>query len=150
MYVRSVGTLVDKRSVSSHTHTALVLSVVNVTLNYFVHPVGQSGDHPCHRCPYPVVLLPADLPNHETSAHQQLRLATVWPQQTWAENWGAVPLRRTASPSNTMWPRPRPSSVPSGILIIQPFGHNRHGPKTGVCPFGDGELCPHLTQYGQS
>jgi len=32
-----------------------------------------------------------------------------------------------------MSPRLRPTSVPSGILIhyIQPFGHNRHGPKIG-------------------
>jgi len=32
---------------------------------------------------------------------------------------GAVPLwgRRAGFPSNTMWPGPRPTSVPSGILI---------------------------------
>ena len=37
----------------------------------------------------------------------------VWPQQTWAENWGgAVPVT-----SNTMWPGLRPTSIPSGILI---------------------------------
>ena len=31
---------------------------------------------------------------------------------------GAVPFYgRTGSPSNTMWPGPRPTSVPSGILI---------------------------------
>ena len=31
---------------------------------------------------------------------------------------------------------------------IQPFGHNRHGPKSGgLFPFGKGELGPHLTQY---
>ena len=45
-------------------------------------------------------------------------------------------LGRAGSPSNTMKPGPRPTSVPSGILI-QPFGHNRHGPKIGGCaPFG--------------
>ena len=27
--------------------------------------------------------------------------------------------------------QPRPTSITSGILIIQPFGHNRHGPKIG-------------------
>ena len=50
----------------------------------------------------------------------------VWPQRTLAENWGVCPLRggRNGSPSNTMSPRPRPTSVPSGTLI-QPFGHNR-------------------------
>jgi len=33
----------------------------------------------------------------------------VWPQQTWAENWGVVPLFRgvalAGSSSNTVWPR---------------------------------------------
>jgi len=41
------------------------------------------------------------------------------------------------SPSNTMSPGSRPTSVPSDILIHQPFGHNRHGPKIGGCvPLG--------------
>jgi len=34
---------------------------------------------------------------------------------------------------------------------IQPFGHNRYGPKIGegaVPLLGEGELCPHLTQCG--
>ena len=32
---------------------------------------------------------------------------------------------------------------------IQPFGHNRHGSKIGgLCPFGKGQLGPHLTQGG--
>jgi len=30
---------------------------------------------------------------------------------------------------------------------IQPFGHNRHGPQLGAVPFGEGELCPHLTVW---
>jgi len=31
---------------------------------------------------------------------------------------------------------------------IQPFGHNRHGPKIGgLCPLGEREQGPHLTQY---
>jgi len=35
------------------------------------------------------------------------------------------------SPSNTMWLGPRPISVPSGILIIEPFGHDKqYGPKS--------------------
>jgi len=33
--------------------------------------------------------------------------------------WG-----RVGSPSNTVWPGPRPISIPSGILINQPFAHN--------------------------
>ena len=34
---------------------------------------------------------------------------------------------------------------------MQPFGRNRYGPKIGwgLCPFGEGELGPHLTQWGQ-
>jgi len=43
-----------------------------------------------------------------------------------------VPLLRIAgNPSNTKWPGPRSTSVPSGVLSIQPFGHHRHGPKIG-------------------
>jgi len=45
--------------------------------------------------------------------------AAIWPQQIWAENWGdCAPLGRQAgSPSNTMWLGPRPTCVPSFILI---------------------------------
>jgi len=33
---------------------------------------------------------------------------------------------------------------------MQPFGRNRYGPKIGgLCPFGGGELGPHLTPCGQ-
>ena len=64
----------------------------------------------------------------------------------------ALPLSvwvRAGSPSNTMSPGSKPTSVPSGILIHPAFGQNRHGPKIGGCaPFGRGELGPHLTQYG--
>jgi len=56
--------------------------------------------------------------------------------------WGA------GSPSNTMSLGLRPTFLPSGILIHQPFGHNRYGPKIGGFPFGGGELDPHLTQCG--
>jgi len=58
--------------------------------------------------------------SHWTRAQQLLRWATVWPQQTWVENWGAaVPLSvgRAGFPPNTMSPGLRPTSVPSGILI---------------------------------
>jgi len=45
----------------------------------------------------------------------------VWPQWTWAENWGGGlrPLsgEGAGSPSNTKSPRPSPSSISSGILI---------------------------------
>jgi len=54
--------------------------------------------------------------------------------------------RGAGFPSIIKSPGPRPSSLPSGILI-QPFGRNRYGPKIGgYAPLGEGELGPHLTQ----
>jgi len=43
----------------------------------------------------------------------------VWPQHEWTENWGAVPLRGggAGTPPNTMWPGPRPTCMPSFMLI---------------------------------
>jgi len=42
----------------------------------------------------------------------------VWPQQTWAGNWGSGPFGRGAgSLSNTMWPGPRFTCMSSFILI---------------------------------
>jgi len=43
----------------------------------------------------------------------------VWLQQTWAKNWGNMPLLwgRAGSPSNTMWLVPRPIDMRSFILI---------------------------------
>jgi len=57
--------------------------------------------------------------------HLQQQLSSCWDgrpfghKQTWAQNWeGLFPLFRGArSPSNTMKPGPRPTSVPIGILI---------------------------------
>ena len=45
--------------------------------------------------------------------------SSLWSQQTCTENWaGCAPFGGGAgSPSNTMWPGPRPTSTPSGILI---------------------------------
>jgi len=81
----------------------------------------------------------------------------VWPQQTWAENW-SVPLwgKGELGPHLTVCGQGRglpPCQVSS--WSIQPFGHNRHGPKIGggqLCwPFlcgGDGSpsntMCPGL------
>ena len=44
--------------------------------------------------------------------------AVILPHQKGAENWGLCPLGRgnAGSPSNTVWPRPRPTCVPSFIL----------------------------------
>jgi len=38
------------------------------------------------------------------------------------EGGGAVPLSRSAgNPSNTMWPVPRSTSVPSGVFTLHPY-----------------------------
>jgi len=77
---------------------------------------------------------------------------TVLPQQKWAENWegGSVPflVSGDGSPSSTMWPGPRPTYVPSAILIypaIWPrwtWAENGRGLRP---VFGEGELGPHVT-----
>jgi len=41
------------------------------------------------------------------------------------------PFRWNGTPSNTMLPRPRSTSVPSGVFIHPAVGHNRHGRKLG-------------------
>jgi len=74
----------------------------------------------------------------------------IWPQQTWAENWGGcAPLKRgSGSPSNTMWPGLRPTSIPRSILIHSAVWPQYIRQKVGGCctPFFGGELGPHLTQ----
>jgi len=53
-----------------------------------------------------------------TRAQQQLRWMTVWPQWTWAKNWGTAPILGAAgSSSNTKSPGPRPTAMVSFILI---------------------------------
>jgi len=46
---------------------------------------------------------------------------------------GAVPLLGgdAGSPCNTIWPGPRPTFIPSGILIHPPFGHSTPTSQTG-------------------
>ena len=53
----------------------------------------------------------------------------LWPQWTWAENWGIVPPffwgGGAGSPSNTMWPGPTPIfHAKFHFWFIQPFRHN--------------------------
>ena len=63
---------------------------------------------------------------------------------------GAVPLLGggAGSPCNTMWPGPRPTFVPSGILIHLVIWPQRTWPNfwRGAAPFGV-ELGPYLTQF---
>jgi len=63
----------------------------------------------------------------------------------------AVPLwRRAGTPSNTTWPGPRPTSIPSGILTHASIWPQQIlAENWGLCPFEGGELDPHLTQCGQ-
>ena len=57
------------------------------------------------------------------------------PKKMGRKVWGAaVPFScpgegRAVSPSNTMSLGPRPTSVPSGIMIHHVVGHSRHGPR---------------------
>jgi len=54
-----------------------------------------------------------------------------------------VPFWGAQSPSNTKSPVSRPTSIPSGILTIQPFRHNGYGPKIEGCvPFEEGSWVP--------
>jgi len=48
----------------------------------------------------------------------------LWPQQTWAKICGLCHFGGTRSPYSTIWPGPRPTSLPSGSLSIQPYGRN--------------------------
>jgi len=48
--------------------------------------------------------------------------AAICPQQIWAENWGLSPfgggeLGLHLNPPNTVWPGPRPTCMPSFILM---------------------------------
>jgi len=59
----------------------------------------------------------------------------VWPQWRCAENWGdSAPFwgRGAVSPSSTMWTGPRLPLCQVPSWSIQPFGHNRHGPKIAL------------------
>ena len=72
----------------------------------------------------------------------------VWPQQTWAENWAATcPFEGVE-----LGPHLAQCGLGRGLpryqvasWSIQPFGHNRHGPKTvggGSAPFWGGSQFP--------
>jgi len=76
------------------------------------------------------------------------RWATV-ADQSWKRGCCAPFRGGAGSPSNTVSPGPRSTSVPSGILMHPAVGHNTHGPKSGglLCHlllffFWGGELVP--------
>jgi len=71
-----------------------------------------------------------------------------------AENvWGVAPPpfgRGERGPHLTQSPWPRPSSIPSDILIHAAIWPQEIWAENWVCgPFGGGELDAHLTQCGQ-
>ena len=77
------------------------------------------------------------------------RLATI----NMGRKLGAVPfLGGGAGPHQAQCSLGRglpPYQVASSSM--QPFGHNRYGPKIGGCaPLGEGDLGPHLAQSGQA
>ena len=73
------------------------------------HCGGELGPHPSNNVAWAEAFLPSDI----------LIYRAVWPQQTWAENSGLCPFGGggAESTSNTMWPGPKPTSMPSFILI---------------------------------
>jgi len=59
----------------------------------------------------------------------------------------ALFLGVAGSPSNTKTPGPRPTSIPSGILVHPAVWPQRTLVKNwGLAPLGEEELAPHLTQ----
>jgi len=75
----------------------------------------------------------------------------VWPQQTWAEIGGCAPsaVELHGSTSNTMLHGPRPTIVPSGLLIhravwLQQWAENWGEGRS--CPFWGGVAASHLAQ----
>jgi len=64
---------------------------------------------------------------------------------------GCAPLRPgEMSPSNTMCPGPRPTSLLSGILIHPAVCPQQTWAENwGLCPFGEGELGAHLKDLTQ-
>ena len=78
------------------------------------------------------------------------RLATI----NMGRKFGAPPPfwgRELGSPSNTKSSGPRPTSIPSDILIHAVIWPQQIWAENwGLCPFGGGELGPHLTQCGQA
>jgi len=94
----------------------------------------------CHQLPG----YNGDANKSSTVAEMGDRLATI---DIGRKKGAAVPLfGGSCTPSNTMWPGSRSTSVPSGILIHSAVW-SQHGPKIeGAVPLWGGELGPHLTQ----
>ena len=85
-----------------------------------------------------------------TIAQQLVRWATFSQNRHGQKGGGCAPLGGTLSPSNTVSPEPRPTSLPSGILIQAAVWRQQTPAENwGLCPFlGGGKLGPYLTQCG--
>jgi len=58
-----------------------------------------------------------------------------------------LPFWGNGSPSNTMWPGLRPISIPRGILIqLAVSPQQTWAENWGLCPFGEGQLGPHVAR----
>jgi len=58
-----------------------------------------------------------------------------------------APFVGAGTPSNTMWPGPRSTSVPNGVFIhLAVWPQRTLAENWGLCPFRGGEVGPHLTQ----
>ena len=96
---------------------------------------------------------PGPRPSIRTKCHLDPSscLATIDTGRKWK---GALPLfwgGESRSPSNTMSLGPRPTSIPSGILVHPAISPQQIWAENwGCAPLGRGKLGPHLTQCGQS
>ena len=72
----------------------------------------------------------------------------VWPQYTWAENWGPPfwEAEGAGSPSHTMWPGSRATYVQIGILIHPAVWSQGTWAENWRLSSFLGDLGPHLTQ----
>ena len=79
-----------------------------------------------------------ELGPHLTQIHP-----AIWPQQIWTENWrGLCPFGGggAGSPTNTIWPEPRPTSLPSDILIYPAvWPQQTWAENSGVPLWGEGQ-----------
>jgi len=97
--------------------------------------------------PRPITIVPSGI---SSSKICHLIHPAVWPQLKHGPKLrGCVPFvgRGIGSPSSTMWPGPRSTSIASSLAssYIQLFGHKAHN--RGLCLlFRMGELSPNLTQ----
>ena len=139
------------------------LFVQVLSISWDVPPFGYNRHEP-KRWGAAVPLLGGELGSHLTQCGlgrglppYQVASWSIQPfgHNTWAKIWGLMPPffggGEAESPCNTMSPGPRPTSIPSGILIHAALRPQQTWAKIGDCaPFGGGELGRPLRQCGWS